>query len=115
MPSVLALPALASPPREPSYVEEHSQRVARALLHFDQSERMAAPIDAMRERDRLRLYGVTPGSPGANGFGAALFSATIVAAAHAPRPLRRIFDGRLHIGPAILDGGATGAGAGARF
>jgi hypothetical protein len=37
-----------------------------------------------------------------------------VLSAHAPRPFRVIFDGPVHVGPAIFDGGGMGAGIAGR-
>ena len=44
----------------------------------------------------------------------AMFAATTILSAHAPRPLRILFDGPVHLGPAIFDGGGMGAGIAGR-
>jgi hypothetical protein len=108
---LLAAPTHPTPRRWPSYVEAHSRRVQHDLLFFDHGY----TLEEVRRRDALRLYGPTPGSDGAGELGAAVFATAVVAAAHAPPPLRRLFDGRLHVGPAILYGGGVGAGAGGHF
>jgi hypothetical protein len=38
-----------------------------------------------------------------------------VLAAHAPAPLRPLFDSRVHLGPAVFEGGGMGAGVGGTF
>ena len=40
----------------------------------------------------------------------AMFGVATVLSAHAPRPFRILFDGPVHLGPAIFDGGGMGAG-----
>jgi hypothetical protein len=124
-------PTVPSLHRRASYVAERSRRVEHDLLFFEHGYALGEPsepartgpcqagcratLDQLRERDRLRLYGPTPGGVTASERGAALFSAAVVAAAHAPPPLRRLLDGRWHLGPAILAGGGMGAGAGGSF
>ena len=101
----------AKPSRPPSYFEEHSARVDHDMLFFEHGYTLAD----MRERDALRLYGPTPGNEMSGLDGAAVLAGAVVVAAHAPRPVRRLLDGRWHVGPAILYGGGMGAGAGGRF
>jgi hypothetical protein len=43
-----------------------------------------------------------------------MFTAATILSAHAPRPLRVLFDGPVHFGPAIFDGGGMGAGIAGR-
>jgi hypothetical protein len=99
-------------PRRPAtYFDEHSAHVSHDMLFFEHGY----TLGEMRERDALRLYGPTPGNEQSGVDGAALLAGTIVVTAHAPRPIRRLLDGRWHVGPAILYGGGMGAGAGGRF
>jgi hypothetical protein len=81
------------------------------MLFFQHSYSLAD----MRDRDTLRLYGATPGGAGAVGGGIALFGGVVVSAAHAPGAVRVLFDHRLHVGPALFDGGGMGAGVGGRL
>jgi hypothetical protein len=94
--------------RTPSYFEQHSARVERNLILFEHGY----SLEHMRERDALELYGPTPGSMQSTVAGIGLFSAVVVGAAHTPAALRFAFDGALHVGPAIFDGGGMGAGFG---
>lgn len=97
--------------RSPSYFEEHAARVQHDLLFFQHGY----TLDEMRDRDRLQLYGQTPGTESAASTGAAIFAGAIMTSAHAPAPVRRLFDGQWHPGPAIFYGGGLGAGAGGHF
>ena len=111
-PAWLVAPRDPSPSlRAPSYFEQHSARVERDFLKFHHDY----TLDRMRERDRLQLYGPTPGSSTSTAAGIGVFSAVVVAAAHAPVPLRFAFDRSLHLGPAIFEGGGIGAGFGGRL
>jgi len=94
--------------RQPSYFEQHSARVERDLLLFHHGY----TLETMRERDALELYGQTPGSSTSTALGVGLFSAVVVSSAHTPRALQFAFDRRLHLGPAVFDGGGMGAGFG---
>jgi len=75
-------------------------------MHFNQPY----TLSQMRDRDTLLLYGPPAGNATSVAAGIALFSTVVVAAAHAPAPLRVLFDRRLHVGPALFDGGGMGAG-----
>ena len=109
VPAWLVAPREPSPsPRPESYFEQHSARVERDLLRFQQGY----TLDRMRERDSLELYGPTPGNGASTVAGAGIFSAVVVGAAHTPNLLRFAFDRSLHLGPAIFDGGGMGAGFG---
>ena len=112
-PKWLMAPRDAAPPaqRHPSYFELRAARVERNTLKFQQGY----TLPQMRERDKLSLYGPTPGSSTTSLAGVGLFSAMVVGTAHTPLPLRFAFDGDLHVGPAIFDGGGMGAGFGGRL
>jgi hypothetical protein len=72
-------------------------------------------LEVRRDRDRLVLFR-GPQSQGASvAVGLAMFIAATVSSAHAPRPLRVVFDGPVHLGPAIFDGGGMGAGVAGRL
>ena len=96
-----------SPPPQ-SYFDSHAARVERNLLIFQNGY----TIDQMRQRDTFLLYGRPAGGPAATVGGIGVFSAVVVSVAHAPTPLRPLFDRRLHVGPAVFDGGGMGAGIG---
>jgi hypothetical protein len=68
-----------------------------------------------RQRDRLLYFGdVSPGGAQlVTGLG--MFVAAAILSAHAPRPLRVLFDHRVHLGPAIFDRSGMGIGFGGRF
>jgi hypothetical protein len=74
------------------------------------------PLEVRRDRDKMLLFrGAQPSQGGAVGLGAAMFGATTILSAHAPRPVRVVFDGPVHLGPAIFDGGGMGAGIAGRL
>lgn len=124
--TLLALP--------PSFLVFHADRVRRDLLIFagaaigtdpplpgDRSEapygfvappRSEDPMGELRARDRLLLFEPQQNNAGSTAAGLALFGAATVAAAHAPAPLRLIFDGPLRLGPAIFSDGGMGVGIG---
>lgn len=135
--------SLAAPPRldlPKTFVEFHSARVEKDLLLFKptlvgvapsgvtpraatattSAPRFFAPaegaemLDIRRERDRLLLFRGPQDPSSALALGAALFAATTLLSAHAPRPLRILFDGPIHLGPAIFDGGGMGGGVAGR-
>jgi hypothetical protein len=95
-------------PRPASYFEQHALRVEHDLLHFNAPYTLAQ----LRDRDRLRLYGPTAGGPGSIAAGIGLFGGVVLGAAHAPGAARILYDRRVHLGPAIFDGGGMGAGVG---
>lgn len=100
-----------TPWRTESYFESHAARVERDLLTFQKGY----TLEQMRERDAFLLYGSPVGGASATLGGVGIFSAIVVSAAHAPTPLRALFDHRLHVGPALFDGGGMGAGFGGRL
>jgi hypothetical protein len=79
----------------------------------------APPTDDLlaiyRQRDRLLYFRDMPlsGAHLAMGFG--VFAAAALLSAHAPRPLRILFDHSFHLGPAIFDRSGMGIGFGGRF
>jgi hypothetical protein len=74
------------------------------------------PLEVRRDRDKmLEFRGPQPAQGGSVALGAAMFGAATVLSAHAPRPVRVVFDGPVHLGPAIFDGGGMGAGLAGRF
>ena len=129
----------------PSYFEVHSRRVQHDFLSFDfemaggnpavhpapppasadaRASFSFAPPDASedplaqrRELDRLLLFrdAAQLADPGDIALGIGLFVTAVFTAAHAPPPLRFLFDRRLHLGPAIFQGGGMGAGVGGTF
>ncbi len=102
---------VARVPPPPSYFSQHEQRVERATIVYQRGY----TLDELRDRDRLELYGVAPGGARATALGGAMFGGRVVMSAHAPAPLRPLFDARLHLGPALFWGGGLGAAAGGRF
>ncbi len=118
----------------PSFIAFHSDRVRRDLLIFhaaatggdpalpgDRSDRPYGfvapprsedPLAELRLRDRLLLFEPPRNGAAATGTGLALFGAATVAAAHAPAPLRLVFDGPVRVGPAIFSDGGMGVGVG---
>jgi hypothetical protein len=72
-------------------------------------------LEVRRDRDRLILFRGPQSQGGAVAVGLAMFIATTISSAHAPRPLRVMFDGPVHLGPAIFDGGGMGAGIAGRL
>jgi len=138
---VVAAPAWNAP----SFVEFHSARVERDLMLFKPTLigiRPAGParnaalfdrspakkqlrffvpaeggdsLEVRRDRDRLVLFRGPQSQGGAVAIGLGMFAATTILSAHAPRPLRVLFDARVHLGPAIFDGGGMGAGLAGRF
>jgi len=71
-------------------------------------------LEVRRDRDRLVLFRGPQSQGGAVAIGLAMFAATTILSAHARRPLRAVFDGPVHFGPAIFDGGGMGAGIAGR-
>ncbi len=137
----LALTERPRPLRAPSYFEQHAARVRYDLLlfHFDATDSappfvsasvadtdhaagaallvpaipVEDPLRRARERDRLRLFrdpAVARPEHVAGWVGA--FASASLLAAHAPAPLRVLFDQRIHFGPAVFDGGGVGVGVG---
>ena len=128
----------------PSFVEFHSGRVRNDLFlfHSDFMEihptvrvslldisRTAPPaltfmppshtddqLEISRLRERLLLFrdGEASSRGASVATGIAMFGATTLLSAHAPKPLRVLFDRKIHLGPSVFDGGGLGAGIGGR-
>jgi hypothetical protein len=96
------------PPAPPSYFELHAARVERNIHIFQQGY----TLEQNRQRDQLRLYGSTPGTPTSTMAGIGVFSMAVFSVAHTPKALGFAFDRGMHLGPAIFDGGGMGAGFG---
>lgn len=100
-----------------SYVEQKNAAVMRSFLTF-KSERTVEEgqnrVQQARDRDQLLLGGRAP-SLQAGALGSMVMGAAVVLVAHAPKCVRAIVDGPVHIGPALFEGGGMGAGVGARF
>jgi hypothetical protein len=102
----------------PSYIQSHSERVMRDMLFFAEPDGAAEqqfPLERLRALERLRLLRERRALSSSLEMGAALFGAATVIAAHAPPVLRAMVDGKLHLGPAIFDGGGMGIGLGGRW
>jgi len=101
----------------PSYFAEKSAQVFASFLGFTTvrtAEEDENPLAQYRERDALLLPGGAP-SLRSSAMGAMVMGAAVVLAAHAPRRVRAVVDGPVHVGPALFEGGGLGAGVGARF
>jgi hypothetical protein len=108
---------LGAPHGKPTYFEQKSAQVFASFLTFttergveEQQNRLAAA----RERDGLLLPGGAP-SMQSGAMGSMVMGAAVVMVAHAPKRVRAVVDGRVHIGPALFEGGGMGAGVGGRF
>lgn len=100
-----------------SYVEQKSALVMRSFLTFKSARTVEEDQDRLgqaRARDALLLGGRAP-SLQSGALGSMMLSAAIALVAHAPRPLRVVVDGPVHLGPALFEGGGMGAGVGGRF
>ena len=118
-----------------AFVHEHSDRVRRSLLFFrpeytdprplvhltDENVRPIAGsfvkparaedlLEQARERDQLLLFRDQRESGQSVSYGVAMFGTMTMLAAHAPKKVRAIFSGPIHLGPAIFDSGAMGVG-----
>jgi hypothetical protein len=117
--------ALGVHARGKSFFAIKNEQVMHAFLRFqalpnapnapNAIDRAQDRLQSLRDRDALLLPAGRVPSLAAGGLGAAMLGATIVLAAHAPAPLRPLFDARVHFGPALFDGGGMGAGSGGRF
>ncbi len=88
-----------------------SKRKAR---FFAPAAEVADDLEVRRDRDRLLLFRDPQPQGSSLGLGLAMFGATTVLSAHAPAPFRAVFDGPVHLGPAVFDGGGMGAGVAGR-
>jgi hypothetical protein len=104
-----------------SYAEKLSRynaRVMHAFLVFTPARTLqerSAGLEIARARDRFLLLRGDPRDEQAMGFGALMLGVTTIMTAHAPQSLRPLFDGPVHLGPAVFDGGGLGAGIGLRW
>ena len=72
-------------------------------------------LELYRQRDRLIFFRDLPLSGAHLISGVGVFMAAVLLSAHAPRPLRILFDRPFHLGPAIFDRSGIGIGFGGRF
>jgi hypothetical protein len=101
----------------PTYFEQRNAQVIASFLVFNTARTVEEGQNALglaRERDALLLGGgrVTMQS---GAMGSAVMGAAVVFAAHAPKRVRAVVDGPVHVGPALFEGGGMGAGVGGRF
>jgi len=101
-------PAVSPPSRVPAADRDHE--ASEVKLHSWAKKRAATELDVRRQYERLLLFRPTHTNGAATGLGAAMFASMTFLAAHAPRPLRVLFDRRVHLGPAIFDGDGMGVG-----
>src|SRR5689334_3886016 len=83
----------------PSYLQSHNALVQRALLRFrtaHEFEPQQNRVELAREHDRLQRFGVSEDQV-YSAYGAVLFGATTILAAHAPAFARGLFDGPVHL------------------
>lgn len=110
---ILGAPA----PRHESYVAQKSAAVMRSFLMFKSEhtvEQEQNRLQQAREHDQLLVGGRTA-SLQSGALGSMVMGAAVVLAAHAPKRVRAVVDGPLHVGPALFEGGGMGAGVGGRF
>ncbi len=99
-------------------VRRYNARVMHAFLLFTPArtvEQHANGLELARSRDRFMLLAGWTRDDSQVGLGALVLGVTTVMTAHAPARLRSLFDGPVHLGPAVFDGGGLGAGVGARW
>jgi hypothetical protein len=87
----------------PSFIAFHTARVQHDLMVFHPDY----PGLVMKLR---LLFRDTNRQTSSTALGLGLFAVTTVMSAHLPDPLRVMFDGPMHLGPAIFDDGGMGAG-----
>lgn len=79
----------------------------------------APPTDDLlaiyRQRDRLVYFRAMPLNGAQFAMGLGMFAAAALLSAHAPRPLRILFDRSFHLGPAVFDRSGMGIGFGGQF
>lgn len=130
-------------PVSTSFVESHSARVENDIMlfpptligitprgrdaelfarspekkgfHFFTPAKAGDDLELRRDRDRLLLFREPQPQGAAVGLGMAMFGTMTMLSAHAPRALRALFDGPVHPGPAVFDGGGMGAGVAGRW
>ncbi|HEY2748408.1 MAG TPA: hypothetical protein VGL86_27480 [Polyangia bacterium] len=102
---------------KPSYFEERSAAVFASFLSFTAARTVEEDqnrLQQLRDREALLLPGGAA-SLRAGMMGSMVMGAAVVLVAHAPRRVRAIVDGPVHVGPALFEGGGMGAGIGGRF
>jgi hypothetical protein len=87
---------------------------ARPAPRFSRAAEAAEGLELRRDRDRLLLFRGSEPPGAAVGLGLTMFGVATFLSARAPRPFRLAFDGPVHLGPAMLDGGGMGAGIAGR-
>ena len=113
--TMVALVGVAHP--RPSYFAERSAAVYASFLDLSRvrtTEEQQNRLGQLRDRDALMLPGGAP-SLRSGMLGSMILGAAVVFVAHAPKRVRLVVDGPVHVGPALLDGGGMGAGIGGRF
>ncbi|HEX2573565.1 MAG TPA: hypothetical protein VH877_28710 [Polyangia bacterium] len=95
-------------------------RQGRALIEPPRSGFWRAPpaddlLAVYRQRDRLIYFRDMPLDGAHFAMGLGMFAAAALLSAHAPRPLRILFDRSFHLGPAIFDRSGMGIGFGGQF
>jgi hypothetical protein len=136
------LPATSAAPVElavpPTFFDDHAALVRHDLLFFkgelsaENTSRRGGPyslapnshpgfvpppraddqLELARQHDRVLLLRNQSPSMGSAGIGFAVFGAMTMTSAHAPKFLRFLFDDRVHVGPAMFEGGGMGVGLG---
>ena len=115
--TMLAMMIVVGGQHTPSYFEQKSAQVFASFLSFKSAhtvEQDQNRVQEMRDRDALLLPGGRS-SMQSGAMGSMVMGAAVVFAAHAPAKLRPLVDGRVHVGPALFDGGGMGAGIGGHF
>jgi hypothetical protein len=102
---------------EPTYFEERSAAVYASFLSFGTARTVEEDqnrLQQFRDRDALLLPGGAP-SLQSGMMGSMVMGAAVVFVAHAPKKVRAVVDGPVHVGPALFEGGGMGTGVGGRF
>ena len=103
-----------SPAGSARHAELFAHSPAKKQIRFLVPAEAGDALEVRRDGDRLVLFRGPQAQGAAVGLGLVMFAATTILSAHAPRPLRVLFDGPVHLGPAIFDGGGMGAGIAGR-
>ncbi len=91
-------------------------RVMGAMLQFRREPSLPRARELEQsDRDRLRAQTSLGDVAQQQALGAGIFAAMTMLVAHAPKQVRVLFDRDLHLGPALLPGGALGVGCGLDF
>jgi hypothetical protein len=117
--TMLAMMMIVGTPshHQATYFEAKTAAVMSSFLVLKTAhtvEREQNALGLARERDTMLLGGrATSMQSGA--LGSMVMGAAVAFAAHAPKQLRPIVDGPVHVGPALFEGGGMGAGVGGSF